>query len=60
MRTLVAVRDKPVRKACYARLQAAGKAAKVALTACMRTLLTILKAMVKLQKRWQPQEGPSV
>jgi transposase len=59
MRTLVAVRYNPVRKAFYARLRAAGKAAKVALTACMRTLLTILNAMVKHQKRGQPQEVPS-
>jgi transposase len=60
MRTLVAVRDNAVRKAFYARLRAAGKAAKVALTACMRKLLTILNAMVKHQKRWHPQEVPSV
>jgi transposase len=59
MSTLVAVRDNPVLKAFYARLRAAGKAAKVALTACMRKLLTILNAMVKHQKRWQPQEVPS-
>jgi transposase len=60
MSTLVAVRYNPVLQAFYVRLRAAGKAAKVALTACMRTLLTILNAMVKHQKRWQPQEGPSV
>jgi hypothetical protein len=36
MRTLVAVRDHPVLKVCYERLRAAGKAAKVALTAWMR------------------------
>lgn len=39
-------------KAFYDRLRTAGKAAKVALTACMRKLLTILNAMVKHQKRW--------
>lgn len=42
------------------RLRAAGKAAKVALTACMRKLLTILNAMVKSQTPWQPREVPSV
>jgi transposase len=57
--TLVAVRDNPVLKAFYARLRAVGKAAKVALTACMRKVLTILNAMVKQQKRWQPREVPS-
>ena len=56
MRTLVAVRYNPVLKNFYARLRAAGKAAKVALTACMRKLLTILNAMVKHQTPWQPQE----
>jgi transposase len=38
MSTLVAVRYHPVLKACSTRLRAAGKPAKVALTACMRTL----------------------
>jgi transposase len=36
----------------YARLRAAGKPSKVALTACMRKLLTILNAMVKSNTRW--------
>ena len=39
MSTLVAVRYNPVLKVFYERLRAAGKAAKVALTACMRKLL---------------------
>jgi Transposase IS116/IS110/IS902 family len=55
MSTRVAVRYTPVLKAFYERLRAAGKAAKVALTACMRKLLTILHAMVKHKTRWQPQ-----
>jgi transposase len=59
MSTLVAVRYNPVLKVFYARLRTAGKAAKVALTACMRKLLTILNAMVKHQTRWQPREVPS-
>jgi transposase len=58
MSTLVAVRYNPVLKAFYQRLCAAGKAKKVALTACMRTLLTILNAMVKHQKPWHVQEVP--
>jgi transposase len=59
MSTLVAVRYNPVLKAFYQRLCTAGKAKKVALTACMRKLLTILNAMVKHQKPWQAQEVPS-
>jgi transposase len=59
MSTLVAVRYNPVLKAFYQRLCTAGKAKKVALTACMRKLLTILNAMVKHQKPWQVQEVPS-
>jgi transposase len=55
MSTLVAVRDNPVFKAFYERLRAAGKAAKVALTACRRKLLTILNAMVKHHAPWQPE-----
>lgn len=56
MATLVAVRHNPVLKAFYERLLDAGKAKKVALTACMRKLLTILNAMVKHQTPWQPRE----
>jgi transposase len=56
MSTLVAVRYNPVFKAFYERLRAAGKAAKVALTACRRKLLTILNAMVKHHAPWQPEE----
>jgi transposase len=59
MSTLVAVRYNPVLKAFYARLCMAGKAKKVALTACMRKLLTILNAMAKHQKPWYVQEVPS-
>jgi transposase len=59
MSTLVAVRDNPVLKAFYERLHAKGKAAKVALTACMRKLLTILNAMVKHHTPWQVQEVPN-
>ena len=56
MSTLVAVRHNPVLKAFSERLVAVGKAKKVALTACMRTLLTILNAMVKQKTLWQPRE----
>ncbi len=60
MSTLVATRHNPVIREFYERLLAAGKAKKVALTACMRKLLTILNAMVKNQQRWQPRASKSV
>lgn len=47
MATVTASRCNPVITAFYERLRAAGKPAKVALTACMRKLLTILNAMLK-------------
>jgi transposase len=59
MSALVAVRYNPVLKKFYEHLRAAGKPAKVALTACMRKLLTILNALVKHHIPWQPQEVPS-
>jgi transposase len=52
MATLVATRHNPVIRALYARLLAAGKLKQVALTACMRKLLTLLNALVKHQTRW--------
>ena len=58
MSTLAAVRYNPVLKASYERLQAIGEAAKVALTACMRKLLTILNTMVK-HPPWQREDVPS-
>ena len=54
MGTLVATRHNPVIKAFYQRLCAAGKAKKVALTACMRKLLTILNCMLKRRTQWGP------
>jgi transposase len=59
MGTLVATRFNPQIKAFYQRLLAAGKIKKVALTACMRKLLTMLNAMLKHRKPWQPQEVQS-
>jgi transposase len=56
MSPLVAVRYHPVLKGFYERLRAAGKAAQVALTACLRKLLTILNAMVKHHTPWQAPE----
>ncbi len=53
MSALAATRWNPVIRAFYQRLCAAGKAKKVALTACMRTLLTMLNAMVKHRTPWE-------
>ncbi len=57
MGALAAVRFNPVLRAFYERLRAAGKLPKVALTACMHKLLTILNAMVKHQQRWNPHHA---
>jgi transposase len=54
MATLAAIRHNPVIRAFYERLIDKGKEPKVAITACMRKLLTILNAMVKHQKPWDP------
>ena len=53
MATLVGVRCNPVLRAFYERLLAAGKPKKVALTASMRKLLTILNAMARSNTSWQ-------
>lgn len=53
MATLSASRYDPVIKAFYQRLLAAGKPKKVALTACMRKLLTIINAVIKSGQPWQ-------
>jgi transposase len=58
MGTLAAVRFNPVIKEFYQRLLAKGKLKKVALTACMRKLLTILNAMVRDKKAWHPPAKP--
>ncbi len=54
MAALVGTRHNPVLRAFYQRLLAAGKPTKVALTACMRKLLTILNAMLKHRSPWAP------
>jgi transposase len=53
MGTLTAIRCNPVIRAFYLRLCAAGKEHKVALTACMRKMLTILNAILKNDTPWQ-------
>jgi transposase len=55
MSTLSAIRFNPVIQTFYERLIKAGKPFKVAITACMRKLLTILNAMIKHSKSWDPK-----
>jgi transposase len=59
MGTLVATRHNPMIKAFDEPLLAVGKVKKVALTACMHKLLTIMNAMVRDLAPWQPQEVAS-
>ena len=53
MPTLTAIRRNPAIRTFYARLIARGRPAKVAITACMRKLLTILNAILKSRTPWQ-------
>lgn len=53
MAALSGIRYNPVLKAFYERLIAKGKLFKVAITACMRKLLTILNAIVRDGSTWQ-------
>lgn len=54
MATLTAIRCNSVIRPFFTRLVAAGKPKKVALTACMRKLLTILNAMMATRTAWKP------
>ena len=54
MGALVASRRNPAIRAFYQRLLRAGKPKKLALTACMRKLLTTLNAMMRTQTPWRP------
>ena len=53
MATLSALRCNPIIKTFYQHLLAQGKKKKVALTACMHKLLTILNAIVRHQEEWK-------
>ena len=55
MGALVASRCNPILRDFYQRMIKAGKPKKLALTACMRKLLTILNAMVKSGQHWTPR-----
>jgi transposase len=55
MATLTAVRRNPVLKALYQRLRQAGKAHRVAMTACMHKLLRICNAVLSHRTAWRYQ-----
>lgn len=54
MATITAIRCNEVIRPFYQRLRNAGKPPKVAITACMRKLLTIVNTMMKNQTAWDP------
>jgi len=53
MGALAAIRYNPLLRAFYQRLRQAGKPAKLALTAAMRKLITILNAMLRARTPWR-------
>jgi transposase len=59
MTALVASRCNPVISRFYERLLTRGKPKKVALTACMRKLLTILNAMLRHATTWSAAAAPA-
>ncbi len=58
MSALVASRRNPRIRTFYQRLVAAGKPKKLALTACMRKLLTVLNSMLRNGEFWRKEESP--
>jgi transposase len=58
MATVAAARSNPVIKPFYQHLLKQGKLKKVALVACMRKFLTILNAMIRDMRPWQPVSSP--
>ena len=55
----MATRCNPALRPFYQRLLASGKPKKLALTACMRKLLTVLNSMAKTGRAWNPTAAPS-
>ena len=54
MPTLVALRFNPDLKSKYEQLVAAGKAPKLAITAVMRKLIVLAKALIRANRPWRP------
>ena len=59
MATVTAMQYNPVIRSFYQRLTEKGKPFKVAITACMRKLLTIINTMVKTKTRWNENLIPT-
>lgn len=57
MAMLTSIQHNPVIRSAYQRLVAAGKHKKVALTACMRKMITILNAMLRDQTSWRTEHA---
>jgi transposase len=57
MAAVSAVRCNPQMKIFYARLRAAGKAPKLALTAVMRKLVAIANTLIREDRHWTPQNA---
>ena len=55
MATASAIMHNPPIKAMYKGLKVAGRPTKLAITACMRKLLTILNAILKNDQTWKIQ-----
>jgi len=53
MAMMSAIQHNPIMKQFYNKLVAQGKHKKVALTACMRKMMTILNAMIRDNQEWQ-------
>ncbi len=53
MATIAGIRFNVSLKTFYERLVLKGKPKKVAITACMRKLITILNSMLKNDKEWE-------
>ncbi|WP_368413435.1 transposase, partial [Dongia sp.] len=53
MATISAIRCNPIIKTFHQRLRSAGKPPKVAITACMRKLITTLNAIMRAKTPWK-------
>ena len=60
MATVAARRGNDSIRSYYHRLRQQGQAKKLAITACMRKLLTVLNTLVKNQQPWKPPGGYSL
>ena len=57
MSAVSAIRCNPDLKAFYTRLRAAGKAAKLALTAVMRKLVLLANTLIREDRHWTPKHA---